>query len=131
MLSSLGTSAQKKSSSEINFSTQDFRSALTLAKASHKKIFVDAYATWCAPCKKLSEITFKDAKAAAYFNKHFVNIRIDVEKGYGVELAKAWQIQGLPALLILDENGNLLADHTGYLNGNGLLQFAKDVPGRN
>ena len=129
IFAAFNTVAQKKPATrgELNFSMKDFQHVLAEAKASHKKIFVDAYAVWCAPCKKLQETTFKDPKAADYFNRHFINISIDVEKGEGVGLAKAWRIEGLPALLILDENGNQLLNHTGYVDGKGLLEFAKEA----
>jgi len=115
---------------EIQFTTQSYKQVLASAKAKHKKIFVDAYATWCAPCKQLRGTTFKDAKTAAYFNQHFINISIDVEKGDGVELAKTWQIEGLPTLLILDENGEIIASHIGYVDGEGLLEFAGEASGK-
>jgi thioredoxin 1 len=127
-LYSLHASAQQKDAAqEIKFSQQSYKQVLAKAKASHRRVFVDAYATWCAPCKELRKTTFKDAKAAAYFNKNFINFSIDVEKGDGVELAKAWQVEGLPTLLIVDENGKVLANHTGFVDGNGLLQFAEEA----
>ena len=127
-LYSLPASAQQKGIvQEIKFSQQSYKQVLAKAKASHKRVFVDAYATWCAPCKALRKTTFKDAKAAAYFNKSFINFSVDVEKGEGVELAKTWQVEGLPTLLIVDESGKVLANHTGFVNGNGLVQFAQEA----
>jgi thiol:disulfide interchange protein len=112
---------------EIKFTTATYQQVLAMAKASHKKVFVDAFADWCAPCKELRKTTFKNAKTAAYFNKHYVNFSINVEKGEGVDLAKTWQIEGLPTLLIVDENGKVLANHTGYVDGNGLIEFSKEA----
>ncbi|WP_449399027.1 hypothetical protein [Chryseobacterium wanjuense] len=37
--------AQQKQ--EINFNKGNYQEILAKAKANHKKIFVDAYATWC------------------------------------------------------------------------------------
>lgn len=132
ILPSWSVKAQQRFSenTEIIFSNQAFKKVLATAKASHKNIFVDAYATWCAPCKQLQKTTFKDTKAAAYYNKNFINIRIDVEKGEGIDLAKKWQVEGLPTLLILNEKGEVIADHTGYVDGAGLLEFAKEVTGK-
>ena len=122
------TVAQEKkiSNTEIVFSSKEYRQVLAAAKAKHKKVFVDAYAIWCAPCKQLQKTTFKDPKAAAYYNKNFINISVDVEKGNGIELAKKWNIEGLPTLLIIDENGKVIAEHVGFVDGNGLLEFAKE-----
>ncbi len=118
---------QKAGSFEIKFTAKTYKQVLTAAKASHKKVFIDAFATWCSPCKELRKTTFKDAKAAAYFNKHFINYSVDVEKGEGINLAKTWQVEGLPTLLILDENGKVLANYTGFVDGNGLMQFAQEA----
>lgn len=129
ILSSWSVNAQHKPSEStgIIFNNQEFKKVLTLAESSHKKIFVDAYATWCAPCKQIQKTTFKDPKTSAYFNKKFINMSIDVEKGEGIELAKKWQVEGLPTLLILDEKGKVIADHTGYVDGAGLLEFVKEA----
>ena len=121
---------QKQAKQEINFSNGNYQQVLAIAKASDKKIFVDAYATWCAPCKALQSTTFRDVRAAAYFNKHFVNISVNVEKGDGIKLAETWKIEGLPTLLILDKNGKVIASHVGYVDGSGLLQFAKEASGK-
>jgi thioredoxin 1 len=127
-LYSLNVSAQKKGATpEIKFSQLSYKQVLTKAKASHKLVFVDAFAIWCAPCKELRKTTFKDPNVAAYFNQHFINFSIDVEKGDGVDLAKTWQVEGLPTLLIVDENGKVLANHTGYVDGNGLMHFAQEA----
>ncbi len=120
--------AQSKASTpEIKFTVKPFKEVLAAAKVTHKLIFVDAFATWCAPCRELRRTTFKDAKAAAFFNKRFINYSVDVEKGEGIDLAKGWQIEALPTLLIIDENGKVLANHAGYVDGNGLMEFAQEA----
>ncbi|MFI2744522.1 thioredoxin family protein [Zhouia sp. PK063] len=129
LLSSCKIMAQQHTPNDsgIIFNHQEFKKVLAVAKAHHKKIFVDAYATWCAPCKQLQKTTFKDAKASAYYNRNFINISVDVERGEGLDLAKTWKIEGLPTLLILNEDGEVLASHTGYVDGNGLLEFTYEV----
>lgn len=59
-------------------STKTYKQVQASAKTGHKKIFVDAYATWCIPCKQLQMATFKDVNVAAYYNKNFMNFKIDV-----------------------------------------------------
>lgn len=116
-----------ESTHEIGFTDKSFSQVLADAKKGHKKIFVDLYAVWCGPCKALQRTTFKDPKAAAYYNSNFINVSIDIVKGEGPALAKKWKVEGLPTLLILDENGKVIADHTGYVDGQGLLAFAKEA----
>lgn len=127
ILSAVNAHAQQVSAPEIKFSTKNYKQVLAAAKAGQKMVFVDAFATWCAPCKELRKTTFKDPKAAEYFNKNFISYSVDVEKGEGIDLAKKWQVEGLPTLLILDKNGKVLASHTGYVDGKGLIEFAGEV----
>jgi len=84
-LSVLSANAQQKATQEIHFSKKPYAEVIAAARATHKKVFVDAFATWCVPCKELRKRTFTDPKAANYFNKHFINISVDVEKGGGVD----------------------------------------------
>lgn len=92
----------------IVFIENSFSAALKKAKAERKYIFVDAYATWCGPCKQLKNKTFKDDQAADFFNKNFVNLSLDMEKGEGTDLAEKWGVQEYPTLLILDHSGKVV-----------------------
>lgn len=112
-------------SKPIKFIENSFSTALKKAKAEHKFIFVDAYATWCGPCKQLKNTTFKDSQTADFFNQNFVNLSIDMEKEEGKDLAAKWEVQEYPTLLILDYNGKLLFRSVGYLDAKQLSAFGK------
>lgn len=109
----------------IKFIENACSTALRRAKAEHKYIFVDAYASWCGPCRQLKNTTFKDNQAADFFNKNFVNLSVDMEKGEGADLASKWAIQEYPTLLILDENGKVLLRSIGYVDAATLIAFGK------
>ncbi len=97
----------------ITFETTDFQSALTKAKAEDKLIFMDAYTTWCGPCKWMSKNVFTEANVGSYFNEKFVNVKIDMEKGEGMDLAKRYKVEAYPTLLFIDGNGELMHRSTG------------------
>lgn len=111
----------------ITFIENAFFTAVKKAKAERKYIFVDAYTTWCGPCKQLKNTTFKDSQTVDFFNKNFVNLSVDMEKGQGVDLASKWDVQEYPTLLILDYNGKVLFRSIGYMNAKQLINFGKQA----
>jgi thioredoxin 1 len=110
---------------QINFIENSWTEALKQAAAQHKYIFVDAYASWCGPCKMLKATTFKNAKAAEFFNKNFVNVAIDMEKGQGPALASQWGMQAYPTLIIFDSAGNPVLGTVGYIGSGDLIKFGQ------
>jgi len=116
---------KKSSDRKINFIENSWKEALKQAQKQHKYIFADAYATWCGPCKMLRATTFKNAKVAAFFNEHFVNVSMDMEKGEGPQLAQQWGIQAYPTLIIFNEDGKPLLGTVGYIDANDLMKFGE------
>ena len=109
----------------IQFIEADWSKALAEAKKQHKLIFLDAYTSWCGPCKLLKKNTFPDKAAGEYFNKTFINVAVDLEKGQGPALTKKYGVNAFPTLIIADENGNLVTFTRGYLNPGDLIEFGK------
>jgi thiol:disulfide interchange protein len=110
---------------QIIFIEDDWSAALKQAAAQHKYIFVDAYATWCGPCKMLKATTFKNKKAAEFYNKNFVNIAIDMEKGIGPQLAAQWRMQAYPTLIIFNPKGEPVLGTVGYIKAPDLIRFGE------
>ena len=46
----------------INFFKGTFKEAKALAAKEHKIIFMDAYTSWCGPCKRMAKNVFTDKK---------------------------------------------------------------------
>jgi thioredoxin-related protein len=109
----------------INFETSGWQEILAKAKAEKKLVFLDAYASWCGPCKKLSNSTFPDPEVGAFFNQHFVNAKIDMEKGEGVELSEKYKVAAFPTLIFLDSNGVEVHRAMGYLSPEQLIEVGK------
>lgn len=97
----------------ISFEGTDFQTALNKAKAEDKLVFMDAYTTWCGPCKWMSKNVFTDEKVGAYYNDRFVNVKIDMEKGEGKDIAKRYEVAAYPTLLFIDGNGGMVHLSTG------------------
>lgn len=87
---------------------------LERAKKENKIIFLDAYATWCGPCKKMDSEVYTDKAAAEYYNANFINVKYDMEKGEGPMLATKYGVTAYPYLLFINADGALLHKGIGY-----------------
>ncbi|MEP0767598.1 MAG: thioredoxin fold domain-containing protein [Fimbriimonadia bacterium] len=93
---------------------KSFKPALEKAKKENKALMVDFYTDWCGWCKRLDADTYP-APAVVALSKRMVNIKIDAEKGEGVDLAKKYDIHGYPTILFLDGSGKVVGRIGGYM----------------
>lgn len=111
----------------IKFEDTNFSTILAKAKKENKLVFIDAYASWCGPCKLMVKNVFPQKAVGDYYNSHFVNAKIDMEKGEGIELAKKYNVKAFPTYLFVDGNGEVVHRTLGYVEENDFIQFAKDA----
>lgn len=90
----------------VNFEPITLEQALEKARQTGKPVFLDCYTTWCGPCKRMTGTVFPQEHVGNYFNANFVNIKIDMEKGEGLEVRKRYGVRAYPTFLILDGQGN-------------------------
>ena len=109
----------------IQFIKEDLAKAQVEANKSDKVIFVDAYTTWCGPCKMMDRKTFKDEAASKFYNDNFVNLKMDMEKGDGPLFAQKHTIRGYPSLLFLNAAGDLVHRSLGYQDATKFLELGK------
>jgi thiol:disulfide interchange protein len=112
----------------INFSDLSLVEAKALAKKKKKIIFIDAYASWCGPCKMLDKNTFSDESVGTYFNDKFISLKIDCEKHPdGRTIASTYSVTAYPTLIWIDAEGNLVKKEVGYKNPEQLLRAVQDI----
>lgn len=87
---------------QTNFRELTYRRAIAAAKAEKKLVFMDFYTSWCGPCKMMMRDVFPQKSVGEYLNAHFVCIKIDAEKGEGVELAKRYGVKAYPTFVGID-----------------------------
>ena len=105
----------------IKFREGDWNSMLKQASKSNKLIFLDCYTSWCGPCKMLAKHVFTVDSVADFFNRNFICVKMDMEKGEGPELAKKYNIAAYPTLLFINGNGEQVHTVVGYQKPGKLL----------
>ena len=105
----------------VDFKELTMREALSLAGKEKKMVFIDFYTTWCGPCKKMSSEVFTQRQVREYFNRTFVNLKVDAEKGKGVELAKRYQVKAYPTFVVLKSDGTEIYRTSGARSANEFM----------
>lgn len=112
----------------IEFFKGTFDEAKALAKKTDKIIFMDAYAAWCGPCKRMAANVFPKKEAGDFFNKNFINLKVDMEKGEGRAIAQKYGVRSYPTLLFLDFEGNVVHQARGARStASSLVQLGKQA----
>lgn len=124
--------------------------ALAAQKQAPKKILMDAYTTWCGPCKLMDQKTFTNKDVINYVNKHFYAVKFNAEgteevmyknfnytnpnfdparKGRNSQhfFADALKVTGYPSLVFFDEQSEVIAPIVGYRTPVQLEIFLKMI----
>lgn len=109
----------------IQFTEGSWSEILALAKKEDKPIFVDCYTVWCGPCKVMAKDVFTDPAVGDYFNANFINVKIDMEKGEGIDLKNHYEIAAFPTFLYLDQDGKVLNRIVGSMPAKKFLEESK------
>ncbi len=109
----------------IEFFQGTWSEALKKAKEQSRPIFVDAYASWCGPCKRMAATVFPDKKAGDFFNKNFLNLKIDMEKPENEEFALKFPVSSYPTLMVIDSDGKMIIRDVGAKDVDKLIEFGK------
>ncbi len=90
------------------------------AKTENKFIFLDCYATWCAPCKFMSDSIFSQKEVGDYMNAHFINVNVQADETvkdgenirnwrvYARFIVKKFSVEHLPTYLFFSPDGRVV-----------------------
>ena len=91
----------------IHFRNITFEQALEASKREGKPVFMHGFASWCHYCIYMAESVYPDSTVGAFYNEHFVCIKVDLEKE-GAELNKRLKSHTYPTLVFFDANGEVI-----------------------
>ncbi len=83
------------------------------AKDEGRFLLLDLSAPWCAFCKKMKTVTYRDLGVEAVVREHYIPVRIDDEDD--PEFASRYADYGRPASVVLDAQGRELIRRRGFL----------------
>lgn len=111
---------------QIHFYNTSVAEGLKIAKREGKNLFVDTYAEWCIPCKKMQRV-FRDRALSDYFNTNYINVKVDMDGRHGKETYKAYDVVFLPTMMILDPDGNVKYKTDQIMSAQRLLEIGQQA----
>lgn len=108
-------------------------SLLTKARVENKFIFMDAYTTWCGPCKAMAEQIFPLREVGEAINNRFISVKVQMDKttkdnefirswyADAEGIAKKSNLTAYPTILFFSPDGKLVHKAVGYRDALGLI----------
>jgi protein disulfide-isomerase len=104
----------------------NYEQAIQYANEQDKVLLINFTGSdWCVWCKKLAKEVFDQQEFQNYAKQNLILLKLDFprsgnqtdqEKAQNEALAKKYQIQGFPSILLLDKTGKTIGQ-TGYQAG--------------
>lgn len=113
--------------SGIEFFHGTWAEGVAKAKAENKKIFVDFFTEWCGPCLNMALTVFPQPEVGEVYNKNFVCMKIDAEKGEGVDLARKYGVRSYPSYIFVDPATEEMIHRSG--GNKPMKDFINDTKG--
>jgi thioredoxin-related protein len=109
------------------------------AKAENKFIFIDAYATWCAPCKLMDKEVFPDKAVGEFLNSQFISVKVQMdETDKDNAKVRSWypdaryindiyKPEGYPCFLFFSPDATLAHKAIGFHKPENFVALAKEA----
>lgn len=111
----------------IQFFKGTWEEALAKAKKTNKLLFVDAYATWCGPCKMMDKNVFTKEEVGKYYNQNFIPVKVDVDSKTGKPISTKYKVTAMPTYLFVNGDGKLVYKKLGYMPPAEFIEVGKNA----
>lgn len=116
-----------KLSSEVIFESTDYQTAIDKAAQLNKPVMLHFYANWCPSCKKMRKKTFGNKELAELLNKHFVNIKLNIDTKEGRVQSAKFNVQSFPVVILLTPSGEVVYQHTGFQEASTIIPVIRSM----
>ena len=99
----------------VHWTRSDPESALAEARRNGMPVFVDFYATWCAPCHWMDRVVYSDPLLSEVA-QGVIMLRVDIDQPDGQALARRFDVTAYPTLIHIAPSGKEAVRWVGPLN---------------
>ena len=99
--------------------------AFEQARREDRLVLLNVKADWCAACRRMDETGFRDPRVTDLLRRRYVPVRADMERD--PEIARRYGDYGVPAVILLDAQGNEIMKRRGYLEPDWLYWMLATV----
>ena len=111
----------------IDFFHGSWEEALEKAAKEDKLIFVDAYTTWCGPCKRMARSVFPDPGVGDFYNDYFISMKIDMESPEGAVFMRKYPVSAFPTLYYIDGTGKAVHSTKGARQAKQFIELGRQA----
>lgn len=114
----------------IEFIDGGWDDAVDMAKSENKLIFIDVHTDWCGPCKILAKEVFTQDSVGDFYNRNFINFKLNAEEGEGVDLSEAFDVAAYPTLLfvsVADGEKKMVRRKVGSMKAEQLIALGREA----
>jgi cell division septation protein DedD len=101
--------ALNSSRAGVNFISRPLPVVQEMAANEGKLYFVYFSAKWSMVCTWMENNTYLDPSLSDYVNKHYIAVKLDIDDPYGQKCQEEFNIQQIPAILVFNPQGKLIA----------------------
>jgi len=103
-----------------SFSQDMITETVKLAKSEDKKTIILFSGKYCSWCKKLENLINNDDDVKNILSSYII-LHADIEKD--LDMVKKYKVKTVPAVFILDENGEITKNIVGYKGKEQFINF--------
>jgi len=122
----LAASPREAAAADEIFWYKDVKQASAAALKADLPLLIDFWADWCAPCKEMDTQVYRNPRVVAAFKDRLIGVRLNFD--LQPDMARKFNVEGLPNLVFTDSYGTRLVSHLGSMSVGDLVDVVNALP---